>query len=64
MLVRPSQHKKGSGYLSPRGRAGGGFYDSPSASIVKRAMRATSNRVGRQVTPGLLGGILGGGRRR
>ena len=43
--------------MSQRDRAGGGFHDSASASMVKRAMRAASRQLSRRIARGLLGGI-------
>jgi len=46
--------------LGPRG----GVHESVATSMAKSAMRAASSQIGRQVVRGLMGSILGGGRRR
>jgi len=42
----------------------GGIHDSMATSALKSVVRAASSSVGREIARGLLGGILGGGRRR
>ncbi|PYJ77159.1 MAG: hypothetical protein DME69_11420 [Verrucomicrobia bacterium] len=46
--------------IGPRG----GIRDSLATSVAESAMRVASSQIGRQVAPGILGSILGGGGRR
>jgi hypothetical protein len=46
--------------IGPRG----GIHDSMATTAMKNVVRAASSSVGREIARGILGGILGGSRRR